>query len=248
MADEPEPLPAPPRARTVRPHLTLAQFREIEAVLRARGYGETITWSENVIPPADARAFAREAIYVICNSGMNFKTANGIYWRCVRALRRGQSSSEEFGHKGKTKAIDHIWRHRQILFAGFRIAENKVAYCHTLPFIGQITKYHLAKNLGVDTIKPDVHLMRLAVRERGSAIALCERLAFLTGYKLSTIDSILWRACADGYIDSSTYAVAGWTDATAKLREELRIIDLRIAAAGERKERDDRASVRDQMA
>ena len=77
---------------------------------------------------------------------------------------------------------------------------TKVTYCHTLPFIGQITKHHLAENLGVYTIIPDVHLLRLARHKQVSAIALCERLAYLIGYKLSTVDSILWRACADGYL------------------------------------------------
>ena len=213
---DPPPLPA---------HLTLAQFRQLEAVLRAQGYGEIIAWSENVPPPINAIMFAREAIYVICNSGMNNVVANGIYWKCIKALRQRQSSTTVFGHPGKTKSIDHIWQHRKTLFAGFQIAENKVTYCETLPFIGSITKYHLAKNLGVDTIKPDVHLVRLAKREQVSPIALCARLAYLTGYKLSTIDSILWRGCADGYLDSATYRTLGWEAATEKLNEELRLID-----------------------
>lgn len=214
--------PKPPR-----PHLTVAQFRQLEAVLRARGYDDVIAWSETVKPPTDARSFAKEAIYVICNSGMNFVTANGIYWKCLRALRSGQSSATVFGHPGKSKAIDHIWQHRRVLFAAFEIAENKLAYCHTLPFIGSITKHHLAKNLGLDTIKPDLHLMRLAQAEPVSPMALCARLAFQTGYRQSTIDSILWRACADGYIDSATYRTLGWEAATEKLFEELRLIDAR---------------------
>jgi hypothetical protein len=217
---------APPRGSAPhRPHLTLAQFRELEAVLRARGHDDIITWSETVVPPTDARTFAKEAIYVICNSGMNFLTANGIYWKCLRALRAGQSSSTVFGHPGKTKAIDHIWKHRKILFAAFEIAENKLAYCHTLPFIGPITKHHLAKNFGLDTIKPDVHLMRLARAERVSPMALCARLAYQTGYRQSTIDSILWRACADRYLESATYVVEGWHAATERLREELALVD-----------------------
>lgn len=231
---------SPPRRR---PHLTLAQFRELEAVLRARGYDSMIEWSETIMPPTDATTFAREAVYVICNSGMNFVTANGIYWRCVRALRRGHSSATVFGHLGKTKAIDHIWAHRKVLFAAFQIAENKLAYCHTLPFIGAVTKHHLAKNLGLDTIKPDVHLMRLAKAEKVSPVALCARLAYQTGYRLSTIDSILWRACADGYLESSCYAVSGWHDATARLREELALLDADQAVWLLRKDRAESADL-----
>ena len=226
--DAPNPptvLVLPARVMRQRPHLTLAQFRELEAVLRARGYNEMITWSETIMPPTDARTFAKEAIYVICNSGMNFLTANGIYWKCVRALARGHSSATVFGHPGKTKAIDYIWAHRKVLFAAFEIAENKLAYCHTLPFIGSITKHHLAKNLGLDTIKPDVHLMRLAQAERVSPMALCARLAYQTGYRQSTIDSILWRACADRYLESSIYVTQGWGAATERLVEELALID-----------------------
>jgi hypothetical protein len=225
---------APPSSRSgrVRPHLTLAQFRELEAVLRARGYDDMITWSETIKPPTDAKTFAKEVVYVICNSGMNFITANGIYWRCVRALARGRSSSTVFRHPGKTKAIDHVWRHRKILFAAFEIAENKLAYCHSLPFIGDVTKHHLAKNLGLDTIKPDVHLMRLAHAEKVSPMALCARLAYQTGYRQSTIDSILWRACADRYLDSSVYEMYGWAAATERLADELKLIDTQFLGQG----------------
>lgn len=238
MADK----PATPRvfisSKRPRVHLTLAQFRQLEAVLRARGYNEMIEWSETVKPPANATTFAKEVVYVICNSGMNFLTANGIYWKCIRALRAGQSSTTVFGHPGKTKAIDHVWQHRKVLFAAYLIAENKLAYCHTLPFVGAITKHHLAKNLGLDTIKPDIHLMRLARAERVSPMALCARLAYQTGYRQSTIDSILWRACADGYVDSSTYQVEGWGAATERLREELQLIDRSLIARSEEADRE----------
>src|SRR3569623_623440 len=97
------------RARTLHPYLTLAQFREIEAALLASGYGGMITWSETVKPPRDCNTFAKEAIYVICNSGIRVTIGNRIYWKCVRALRKGKSATDVFGHPGKAPAIDHIW-------------------------------------------------------------------------------------------------------------------------------------------
>ena len=202
-----DPMTVPPLPR---PHLTLAQFRQLEEALRGAGYGDIIEWSENLRPARDCRTFAKEAIYVICNSGMKVTVANPIYWRCVRALARGQSATTVFGHAGKAAAIDHIWLHRKVLFAAYRIAENKLVYCATLPFVGPITRHHLAKNLGVNTVKPDFHLARLAKAERLTAWELCERLAGQTGYRESTIDTILWRACADGYLDSSEYLAEGW--------------------------------------
>ena len=146
-----DPMTLPPRPRPV---LTLAQFRQLEEVLRAAGYGDMIAWSENLRAPRDCRAFAKEAIYVICNSGMRVTIANAIYWRCIRALARGQSATTVFGHPGKAAAIDHIWTHRKILFDAYQIAENKLAHCATLPFVGPVTRHHLAKNLGINTVSP----------------------------------------------------------------------------------------------
>jgi len=190
--------------------LTIERFRLLEAALHFEGYAQMIEWSETLKPVTNCRAFATEAIYVICNSGMRVTVANMIYWRCMRALRRGIAAATVFGHPGKAAAIDHIWAHRKVLFDAYRVAENKIAFCGILPWIGPVTKHHLAKNLGVNTVKPDVHLARLAKAERTTPWLLCERLASQTGYKESTIDMMLWRACADGLLSSSTYVVDGW--------------------------------------
>jgi len=212
------------RRRHGSPPLTVEQFRQLEFVLLNSGYRDIVQWTEGLRPPRNAKEFALEAIYVICNSGMRFSVANTIYWKCVRALRRNRSATTVFSHPGKAPAIDFIWKNRRVLFAGYKIADNKVAYCAALPWIGPVTKFHLAKNLGLDFAKPDVHLVRLAAAERTTVIELCDRLAGQTGYRVTTIDSVLWRACADGYLDSASYRVSGWHPATEKLREALRLV------------------------
>lgn len=177
-------------------------FKRIDAAVRKAGYTEAINWSENIQPPKTAKQFASEAIYVICNSGMSNKVAVPIFKQCMLALYAGESSKTAFGHPGKTDAIDEIWRHRVALFRKLRVTEDLVGFCATLPWTGPITKFHLAKNLGANVAKPDVHLNRLAEPEGVSAQALCERLSKETGYRAATIDLILWRACADGIINS----------------------------------------------
>lgn len=163
-----------------------------------------IEWSESLQAPDDAEDFAFEAIYVICNSGMKNTVARRIFEKCRDALHEGLSARTAFGHPGKAGAIDTIWCERDRLLTEFTAADDKVAYCETLPWIGSITKYHLAKNFGVDCAKPDVHLQRLADREGCSAQALCERLAAASGYRVATVDLILWRACANGVLNSRT--------------------------------------------
>lgn len=185
--------------------LSAAHFEEIVGRLRAAGWAEEdIAWSEGCGPPKDAEDFASEVIFVICNSGMKNTVARRIYDKVMPMVRMGGSAANVFGHYDKSQAIDIIWIRRDEFFAGFMAAADKVAFCETLPWIGPVTKYHLAKNFGVDVAKPDVHLQRLADIEGVTAQELCERLAETSPYRVRTVDVLLWRACAVGIIDSRT--------------------------------------------
>lgn len=190
--------------------ITLKRFRRIEAVMRAAGYGHIIEWSEAIPKPADADTFAEQAVYVICNSGMMNRVAEPIYIRCMVALRKGLSSTSVYGHPGKATAIDRIWAKREQLFEAYLTEADTIAFLRSLPWIGEITSFHLAKNLGADVAKPDVHMERLARRDRTDTHKLCARLSRQTGYRIATIDTVLWRACADGLLDSTAYEARGW--------------------------------------
>lgn len=191
--------------------ITPALFGQIEVELDRAGFAAgDIEWSENCGPPANAEDFASEAIFVICNSGMKNTVARLIYDRIMPSVVAERSAGEGFGHKGKVAGIDAIWRDREALFQAFMAADDKVEFCASLPWIGGITKYHLAKNFGAQVAKPDVHLQRLADREGVSCQALCERLATVSGYKVATVDLLLWRACAVGILDSVTGVFRPW--------------------------------------
>lgn len=195
-------MPRKPPAIVLTHPISRELFARIEAAVREAGYSDAIAHSERAAAPTSGKQLAAEAIYVICNSGMSNRTAVTIFNRCMAALNAGRSATTAFQHPGKAAAIDQIWRRRRVLFRHFRSAHDVVAFCADLPWLGPITKFHLAKNLGVDVAKPDVHLNRLATAEGAMAQELCERLAAETGYRASTIDLILWRACADGIIHS----------------------------------------------
>lgn len=189
--------------------ITAAKFVEIVGRLRSAGFADDdIAWSENACAPADAKQFAMEAIFVICNSGMKNTVARRIYEKVKVALFRGESVRTVFGHPGKAAAIDDIWARREhwhFQFARVETDADRLAACEAMPWIGPITKYHLAKNFGVDVAKPDVHLQRLADLEGVTAQALCERLVRGSGLRrVSTVDVLLWRACAEGIVDSHT--------------------------------------------
>lgn len=190
--------------------ITLKRFQALEAVMRQAGYGPIIDWSETIAPPASADEFAERAIYVICNSGMMNRIALPIFERCMVALYEGRSAATEYGHPGKRVAIDQIWQNRHQLFEQYCRAPHDIDQLQELPWIGPVTVFHLAKNLGADVAKPDVHLERLARRDRTTSQTLCRRLSRASGYRIATIDTLLWRACADGLLSSSAYEQRGW--------------------------------------
>jgi len=187
--------------------ITAADFNRIRALLGQQAE-EDITWADLCEPPVNAEQFALEIIYVICNSGMKNTIARAIFERVKAAISEGRSASEVFGHKGKAAAIDRIWRNQELLYFDYFCADDKLAYLEALPWIGPITKYHAAKNFGVDVAKPDRHLVRLADREGCTPQQLCERLAIETGLCINAVDVVLWRACANGIINSRTGAIA----------------------------------------
>jgi hypothetical protein len=64
----------------------------------------------------------------------------------------------------------------------------------TLPYVGPVTAFHLAKNLGLNVAKPDRHLSRLATATGFSdAHALCAELGAVLGEPVPVIDIVLWR-------------------------------------------------------
>src|SRR3546814_12142360 len=102
----------------------------------------------------------------------------------MEAIANCVSCATVFGHKGKSAAMDHIWANRTQLFADYLAAPDKIQYCRSIPWIGDITCYHLAKNFGAQVAKPDVHLVRVAVRPASNAQDLVERISGGRGNKI----------------------------------------------------------------
>lgn len=186
--------------------VTTEQYLDAKTSVCEAGYAAEIRWASSIEPCGGPMEFASEAIWVILNSGMKEQVARGIWTRMQRVLVRGESASTVFGHAGKCSAIDTIWGGMVDLFADFEAADDKVAWCETLPWIGSITKYHLAKNLGVDCCKPDRHLIRMAEWGDETPDQLCARLAAATGDRIAAVDTVLWRAANLGIIETRSAA------------------------------------------
>src|SRR5689334_16565893 len=128
--------------------MTVVRFRKLEMALRAGGYGALRPWPQSIKSAKGAQDFAARVIHVTRNSGMRVTIAAPIPEKCFAALREGCSVGERFGHPRKAVAIDLIWRDREALFERYRGSNARLDFLETLPWIGPVTKHHLAKNLG----------------------------------------------------------------------------------------------------
>lgn len=175
-------------------------YLELKQKIIDAGYAEDIRWARNIQPCSNYTDFFCEYMWVVVNSGMKNTVARIIERRIYDAWSKGQTADAVFGHKGKADAIEHVRMNSARLFKEYGDAEDKLAYLETLPWIGEITKFHLAKNLGIDCAKPDRHLTRIAASRNTDAFTLCKNLAAKTGDSLSTVDTVLWRAASLGMI------------------------------------------------
>lgn len=185
--------------------LTPEVYLAIRDRLVALGHGDDYVWSQTVRAPDTAEGLACEYTWVVLNSGMRNTVARKLMDRVWPRLIDTGRIGDAFGHVGKRGAIEFVWAERVRLLEQFRQIDQYdivevLRFCHGLPWIGPITKYHLAKNLGADVAKPDRWLVRLAEAEGESVDGLCQRLAYGTGDRVATVDVVLWRACAIGLL------------------------------------------------
>jgi hypothetical protein len=175
---------------------------------------EMMNWSATLGKlPKCPEDMAGEIIWIILCAGRSAQAARTIEKRVWEAIQAGRPVVEAFGYKAKAAAIDRAWQERHKDFKALRaIAEPEalVEWCGSLPFVGDDTKFQLAKNFGADVCKPDIWLCRLAgfpdrprrnVKIRFEAcMALCRPLAACSGDRIATVDSMLWLACNKGIL------------------------------------------------
>lgn len=171
----------------------------VDQIYRA-GYGFDIEWQRDLQPCPDAEEFFRETCWVIINSGMKEQVSRLIWNRIQIAWDENRDISEAFNHKGKVAAMKLVKEKAEEFFAAYLEAKDKIAYLKTIPYIGVITCWHLAKNLGHDCCKPDRHLVRVAESYGMTPEKLCETISRATGEKVATVDIVIWRACNLGII------------------------------------------------
>lgn len=193
----------------------VALFRQAEASVINAGFAWEIDWQRSrTTRPFNESDFLREAAWVILCSGFREDAVRSRFdylslcfcdWESARAIVSNRdaciaTASSGFGNHRKLEAIAGV---ADLVFStGFnhvrrRVQADPIAELQTFPFIGPVTSWHLAKNLGLDVAKNDRHLARLAAKFKlPDAHALCRLIAESTGELASVVDIVLWRYCA----------------------------------------------------
>lgn len=191
--------------------LTEAYLTARERVIQ-RGFAAEVDWQESRhLDAISETEFLREAAWVVLSAGMSevvirkhFPRISSAFLEWVDAkkiVRNGRSCQKKalrvFNHTKKIQAILSICK--KVAAEGFeRIKRNiqsgGVDFLQTFAYVGSITRYHLAKNIGIDVVKPDRHLTRVAQVARFPTPAeLCQAIADTIGERLSVVDLVIWR-------------------------------------------------------
>ena len=171
--------------------------------------------------------FAYECFYVVCVAGFKQDYAKAMCDKIIKLTKENKNFTIEdlskiYGNKLKVKAIKTIWDNREFYknkFYELESVDDKVEFLGSLPYIGNITKYHLARNLGLDFVKYDIWIQRLGVALYGTedfvskvnntklipeikqfCDIMFNKLKEETGEKVGFIDVVLWRSCQKGLI------------------------------------------------
>jgi hypothetical protein len=164
----------------------------------------------------DESALLRESAWVILCSGFREATIRKVFdhislsfcdWESSQSIVDSAAACRmtalgSFNNKRKIDAILEIAR--RINTEGFdvtrdRIQSQPIVELQKFPYIGPITAWHLAKNLGLQIAKPDRHLLKLSnsLGYGEDVHKLCASISQASGELVSVVDLILWRYVAD---------------------------------------------------
>lgn len=174
-------------------------YLELRERLWDEGYSDEYWWAEHVQLCEDADLFWAEYTWVVLSASLRNQVVQKVWPRIQRAVHTGSPIEAEFAHKGKAVAIQSAYLCRGQLLDKFHRAEDRLSFLESLAYIGPITKFHLARNLGLDFAKPDRHLRRIADVYSLTPHELCSKLAQMTGERIGTVDVVLWRAANLGF-------------------------------------------------
>lgn len=176
------------------------------------GFAREIEWQNSVsLEYLSEESFLQEYAWVVLASGMReavvrskFREVSACFydWKSAKRISNNADSCVRaalrvFRHEQKMRALTSTAR--LIEGQGFCSFKEKLEMepmktLRGLSYIGPVTQYHLAKNLGIDVAKPDRHLVRIAHLFGYSSVQdFCRVVGNETDSKVAVVDLVFWR-------------------------------------------------------
>lgn len=190
----------------------IAAYRFARDIVVHAGYSAEIEWQASLnFERITETEFLREHAWVTLSAGMNEfiirrhfgRISRCFYdWQSADVIVRLQHQCRRFAlrHFNNCRKIDGIIEAARIVnsygFESYKraIRSNPLTILQSLPFIGPVTCYHLAKNIGLPYAKPDRHLLRLANSVGYSDVQeFCKDISEYVDDTIPVVDIVLWR-------------------------------------------------------
>ncbi|MFZ3134291.1 MAG: hypothetical protein WBH08_11565 [Methanothrix sp.] len=189
-----------------------AKYFSIKELVVSKGYLDEIEWQSSLcFNDLDESSFLEELSWVILSSGMKESVIRKLfdnisrcffYWSSSNIIIKNKEKCFNnaicyFNNKSKISSIIFAANIlNELNFNDFKasILDDPISVLQQFPYIGPITVYHLAKNIGIHVAKPDRHLVRMAKAAGYSDVQLfCRTISKLSGDSIPVVDIVLWR-------------------------------------------------------
>jgi hypothetical protein len=182
----------------------------------AAGLEHEVAWQRDAeLALVTETILLREAAWVVLCSGFRESVVRRVFdhislcfcdWESAASIIASHpaghlAAQASFRSTAKLTAIVEIAR--RVDAVGFEALKSAliidpITTLRQFPYIGPITVWHLAKNLGFDAPKPDRHLVRISKRMGFNGPRhFCAAIAEESGDAVKVIDLVIWRYLAD---------------------------------------------------
>jgi len=182
------------------------------AHVSACGFTQEIEWQNSLSLERLAEdSFLREYAWVVLASGMRESVVRSKFPEIASCFYDWESAERISNNADAcVQAALCVFRHEQKLravtstagliasrgFSNFKeqLDTEPFETLRGLSYIGPVTQYHLAKNVGLDVAKPDRHLVRIAHLFGYSSVQdFCRSVGNETDTKVAVVDLVFWR-------------------------------------------------------
>ena len=200
------------RSATINSETLASIYMDLKEFVIRAGYDHEVDWQSDLNFECTTETdFLREAAWVVLSSGFRESVVRKCFQRVSEAFLGWGSAKQIYACREicRNRAIS-VFSNRCKIEAIMEIVERVandgidrikmgiqlrgVEYLQKLPYIGPVTSYHLAKNLGLRVVKPDRHLVRMAhLTGYDSPLEMCSKVADTVGDSLAVVDLVFWR-------------------------------------------------------